>query len=377
MPITLTVYRVVLAGPSDVDKEINRIKMNTRSLSNTYFSKKIGYYTYDWKMSAPKFHIHGPQGVIDKDMKINRSDIFICVFKKRYGTSIKNSKSGTEHELNRAIKSWKKTSRPQIKMYFKKINDKERQLLKGNDKKQYENVLNLKKRMEKMALYFPFHSENDLSNKIYEHLNEYLLERITNAGNKKRRKTKIKLNKTNIKRSSFIDENSKIKNKIETSFTFHKLDTDDHHFAELLDFMQYRYEISAKPIKRGYWRCGLKFSENKNFSTDRYASGYPLVHLLHNVTSEEDSTLRLMYYDNYARKVINLEPILMNYSDQEILIRLTPSAGKIQIDISVLGNHLRSFQIGNYKFCQFFCWWDRELNVPIKARVIKINHSVI
>lgn len=71
--------------------------------------------------SYPAFHIDGPQGLIDKILNIEDCDILICIFWRRFGTSIKQGgETGTEHEFYKAYNAWKKNQRPHIMLYFKR-----------------------------------------------------------------------------------------------------------------------------------------------------------------------------------------------------------------------------------------------------------------
>jgi hypothetical protein len=66
----------------------------------------------------PGFHLDGPQGLIDPILRINDCDLLIGIFWKRFGTPTADGTTGTEHEFNLALQSWKEKGRPQIMFYF-------------------------------------------------------------------------------------------------------------------------------------------------------------------------------------------------------------------------------------------------------------------
>jgi tetratricopeptide (TPR) repeat protein len=56
--------------------------------------------------------------LIDSLLKIRECDLLIAIFWKRFGTQVKDAKSGTEHEFRAAYEAWKKNRTPQIMVYF-------------------------------------------------------------------------------------------------------------------------------------------------------------------------------------------------------------------------------------------------------------------
>ena len=73
-----------------------------------------------WETDAyPGLHPQGPQGLIDRRLRIEDSDILIGVFWNRFGTPVADSGSGTEHEIRRAISSFHSKGSPQVMLYFR------------------------------------------------------------------------------------------------------------------------------------------------------------------------------------------------------------------------------------------------------------------
>jgi len=71
----------------------------------------------------PGLHAEGPQGLIDQQLRIEDSDLFIAVFWKRFGTPVGDAGSGTAHEILRAIEAWKSKRTPEVMLYFRETTD--------------------------------------------------------------------------------------------------------------------------------------------------------------------------------------------------------------------------------------------------------------
>jgi hypothetical protein len=130
-----------------------------------------------WEESHPGFHLNGSQGLIDEILQIPDCDIFICLFWKRFGTSLKIGdidKTGTEHEFDDAIKAWKAKGTPEIMMYFKE----QAFLPTESDLDQYNKVLSFKKNFPVEGLYWKFQDEQDFERQIRQHLTQVLLKLV-------------------------------------------------------------------------------------------------------------------------------------------------------------------------------------------------------
>ena len=109
MPIQQTVYKIILASPSDVQQERDLVDKVVDKIKAEQKDQVISCVLYRWETDVqPGFNIHGPQAIIDSVFKIEDSDLFIGIFYKKFGTPVGGSESGTEHELKQAIISWEK-----------------------------------------------------------------------------------------------------------------------------------------------------------------------------------------------------------------------------------------------------------------------------
>lgn len=64
--------------------------------------------------SNPGFDTRAPQGLIDRALRMEDCDIFIEIFWTRFGSSVYDGASGTEHEFRRAYEAWKQRGAPPI-----------------------------------------------------------------------------------------------------------------------------------------------------------------------------------------------------------------------------------------------------------------------
>ena len=113
--------RIVLSSPGDVVAEQQALKQAVEELNRSVAQDRdLVLEICHWKTHArPGIHPDGPQGVIDPLLDIPRSDIFVGIFWKHFGTPTKTALSGTEDEYLTALKSLEDTGKPEIMMFFK------------------------------------------------------------------------------------------------------------------------------------------------------------------------------------------------------------------------------------------------------------------
>ena len=113
--------RVVICSPSDVQEERNLVEQVCRDLNRTTAKdRNLRLDTWRWETdSYPGFHVEGGQGLIDDLMQIEDADLVIGIFWTRFGTPTSDGRTGTEHELDRAIAAWEKQQRPMPMLFFR------------------------------------------------------------------------------------------------------------------------------------------------------------------------------------------------------------------------------------------------------------------
>ncbi len=110
--------RIFIASPSDVSEERNRLSVVVSELRRKYANQKPVNVTVDllkWEDTHPAVGDTVQQAI---DEQIGTYDIFVGLMWKRFGTPTDGAGSGTKHEFDRALASWKSYRHPRILMYF-------------------------------------------------------------------------------------------------------------------------------------------------------------------------------------------------------------------------------------------------------------------
>lgn len=174
--IRLDTLRVVLASPGDVQPERDTIHDVIDEL-NRGVGELVGarFEISRWETDAyPGFHVDGPQGLIDRILRITDADVVIGIFWKRFGTPVKDAGSGTEHEFRAAYKAWKKNRRPQIMMYFR---EKSYQPRTKEETDQWGKVLEFRGAFPKEGLWWPYSDRREFEKLVRGHLTNFLKDR--------------------------------------------------------------------------------------------------------------------------------------------------------------------------------------------------------
>jgi internalin A len=163
------IIRIVVASPGDVQTERDILADKVIPELNKGIAKSHNLLLEidRWETDThPGFHIDGPQGLIDEILEIDRCDILIGIFWKRFGSPIKSGETGTEHEFMTAYQAWQQQGTPEIMMYFKEKDF----LPTKQDLAQYTKVLDFKENFPAEGLYWKFQDEDSFERTIRQHL---------------------------------------------------------------------------------------------------------------------------------------------------------------------------------------------------------------
>lgn len=170
MPETVTKYKVFIASPSDLDDERQAIDDVISELNLTYGQlNNLVIELIKWEThSAPGTNRSGTQELISKDIG-DSYDLFIGLMWLKFGTSTKNSGSGTEKEFSLAYQRFQKSPETlQILFYFKSTPP-----LKVQDivPSELEKINNFKEKIGKEdVLYWHFNSTEELQGFLRIHI---------------------------------------------------------------------------------------------------------------------------------------------------------------------------------------------------------------
>lgn len=127
---------------------------------------------YHWEADAfPGFHRGGRQAGIDEVLRIEDCDLLISIFWKRFGTPVRDARSGTEHEFRLALKHWRKTGRPQIMAYFNEEPAGPKTL---EELEQWGRVLEFKKNFPEEGLCWDYKGESQFKELLLHHVTQFI-----------------------------------------------------------------------------------------------------------------------------------------------------------------------------------------------------------
>jgi Domain of unknown function (DUF4062) len=167
------ILRIVVASPGDIQAERDALatvveELNRGIAADRGLRLELGRWETD---TYPGFYPEGPQGLIDPILKIEDCDVLIGIFWKRFGTPVKNAKSGTEHEFLRAYEAWQAQDRPQIMVYF---NQKSYTPKSKAETDQWGQVLEFQERFPKQGLWWPYKGKVQFERLVRGHLTNFI-----------------------------------------------------------------------------------------------------------------------------------------------------------------------------------------------------------
>lgn len=167
------ILRVVVASPADVQAERETVQAVVDELNKGVArDRNLRLEVSRWETDAyPGFHEDGAQGLIDPILKVQDCDVLIGIFWKRFGSPVKDAKSGSEHEILRAYEAWKKDRRPQIMVYFNQSPYKPKT---AEEALQWGMVLNFQENLPKEGLWWPYEGNHNFEKLLRSHLRSFL-----------------------------------------------------------------------------------------------------------------------------------------------------------------------------------------------------------
>jgi hypothetical protein len=167
------ILRVVVISATDVKAEREAVRRIINYL-NKSIAKDRGLILEDylWETDAfPSFHPEGRQVGIDEVLRIEDCDLLVAIFWKRFGTPVRDARSGTEHEFLLALKHRREMGRPQIMTYF---NQKPANPTTLEELEQWKRVLEFKKNFPEDGLYWDYEGEWDFEELLRNHITWFI-----------------------------------------------------------------------------------------------------------------------------------------------------------------------------------------------------------
>ena len=164
---------VFMASPGDLLSERGKFRETIQQL-NIGFGKDAGFVfePFGWEDALATTGRRN-QGVINSG--IDRCDIFILAMYRRWGQEAPDAEpytSYTEEEFHRALERWKKDGKPEIFVFFKRVDAAS----EADPGPQLKKVMEFRKQLEetRQLLYRHFDDEQSFTEEIDKHLRAFV-----------------------------------------------------------------------------------------------------------------------------------------------------------------------------------------------------------
>ena len=215
----VSILDVVLASPGDVQAEGEALARIIGEINGGIArSNNLLLQLWRWQTdSYPGFHVDGPQGLIDKRLKIEDCDIFIGIFWKRFGTPTKKGQSGTEHEFRKAHESWTKKNNPHIMFYFNQMPHTPQS---SSEAEQALQVLQFKEEFSAEGFWHDYNGEREFERDVHRHLTRYLLDHVERENTEQEEPNEVDIDEENEEPEIVFDEEISLEPDASETFDF-------------------------------------------------------------------------------------------------------------------------------------------------------------
>jgi HEAT repeat protein len=167
---TKRTLRIVVASPADVQAEREALPAIIEELNRGIAGDRgLMFELSSWENDGyPGLDRQGPQGLLDKILKIENCDVLIGIFWKRFGTPTPTAASGTEHEILQAYESWEAKGHPHVLIYF---NQKPFGPPKSKQElEQWARIIDFKERFSGKGLLWQYKGKSQFEKQVRTHL---------------------------------------------------------------------------------------------------------------------------------------------------------------------------------------------------------------
>jgi len=173
------VIRIFLASPGDVIAERKLVKEAVDALNgNVADENGFVLQLFSWETnSRPGLDEEGAQEWLNRVLRIEKIDLLVGIFWRRFGTRTERADSGTEEEIRTAVKAWNENGHltPQVMLYFsQKPAPPPATAAEGN---QLTKVLTFKEEFQELGLLWSYEDEAQFGRIIRDHLTQHILEK--------------------------------------------------------------------------------------------------------------------------------------------------------------------------------------------------------
>jgi len=166
-------FRVLLSSPSDLSVERKIVEKIVDEINDANKLSAYGLELVCWENDvSPQIIMESGQILIDEAFSYKESDLLIGMFYKKLGTPVMGSESGTIHEIEKAIESYKEIKKPEIKLYFKKVSSMLSDTSK-NERDEYERVENKCKEFMQLGIVQRFKTNKEFESICRKQITEF------------------------------------------------------------------------------------------------------------------------------------------------------------------------------------------------------------
>ena len=169
MPQKITLYRVFLAAPSDVDTELQIVEELLREW-NLHHGQARGVRVefVNWRTHTRPATGRRPQALVNKQA-FDACDLVVAIFWSQLGTPTGRAESGTVEEIRRGIKQGKR-----VLVYFSKIRAKQRKPIEQS------RIDLFRRQFGQKAIYWVYSDLNSFEKSLRGHLADTMHELLNN-----------------------------------------------------------------------------------------------------------------------------------------------------------------------------------------------------
>ena len=166
---TLRQFRLVVVSPSDVQDFGDVVERVVGELNRAQFAHQGAVVTvWRWDVdTVPEVSSSSPQSALDQQMRFEDSQLVVGIFWTRIGTIGPDGKTGTEHEIDRALDLWREAGRPNVALYFC---TQPATFKTEDDAAQLGSLLRLKAGLSSKQILFDVTDRSDFERKFRHHL---------------------------------------------------------------------------------------------------------------------------------------------------------------------------------------------------------------
>lgn len=159
--------RVFVSSPGDCDAERDAVERVLDELNRTVGEREhLFFQALRWEDVPPG--AGNPQAVIDQHL--GTYNVLVGIMWMRFGTPIPGGPgSGTEHEVQQAMETWKRVGEPRVMFYFKQDAPKD---ISAIDAGQLQRVQEFQKALQTTALTQTFEGTSEFESKLRVHLHK-------------------------------------------------------------------------------------------------------------------------------------------------------------------------------------------------------------